>query len=609
MLEFEKSFFDEEKRDGFYIEPMMKNAWAAQLSVLEKIDKICKENKIRYFADWGTLLGAVRHKGFIPWDDDMDIAMLRPDYMKFLNIMQNKEHQLECLSVFNDPEFGGHPAKVLNNTEFTVSRRKIKENYGFPFMAGVDVFPIDYVPRDEELKDEQISVLKFILKARHLKIEMQEYSPISAEYMSGVKQLTECLDIIKRMCNISFSQENPTDQELMILYEEVAGLYGPEDADYVTAMHRLVKGQQYLIPKEYYEEVKEVQFENILIPIPVEYDMILQLKYGQNYMIPKNIEGGHDYPFYNTLIKKLAQVKGESFDVTREYVINIASKYYHEFLYKTSQPSIYCDEEDCKDVKKGNVVACEQRKSEWAALEETLLEVVRICKKYNIQVYASGDTLKRAVLTHGYDVETKNLSLAMKREDYVSFMNVFQTELSPWFDYSCVYTDRGHNDLRCYIYPDNYLCKREEYAKRFHGCTNDVKVDISVLDAVDPNKDVDEVRKKLVQGLIKTAESISLVPPYSKEEIAVVKEWENVTQMQINFDEDLISQLFIMADKVAGAYRGECERLRNTVDLQQGKDNTVKKIWYDDSVEIVFGDITIPVPVGYREMFKDNDNV
>ena len=77
-----------EYREGFYVEPMMKCAWAAQIKLAELIDEMCRAEGIRYFADWGTLLGAVRHKGFIPWDDDMDLCMLRKDYNHFLKVAE-----------------------------------------------------------------------------------------------------------------------------------------------------------------------------------------------------------------------------------------------------------------------------------------------------------------------------------------------------------------------------------------------------------------------------------------------------------------------------------------------------------------------------------------
>ena len=83
-MEFPDSYFEDEVREGFFVAGMIKRAWAAQVEVLLDIDKVCKKNQITYFADFGTLLGAVRHQGFIPWDDDLDISMKREDYNRFL---------------------------------------------------------------------------------------------------------------------------------------------------------------------------------------------------------------------------------------------------------------------------------------------------------------------------------------------------------------------------------------------------------------------------------------------------------------------------------------------------------------------------------------------
>ena len=82
-MEFSADYYMAEERAGFYITALMKRAWACQMDILEQIDRICRRHSICYFADWGTMLGAVREQGYIPWDDDLDIGMLRKDYERF----------------------------------------------------------------------------------------------------------------------------------------------------------------------------------------------------------------------------------------------------------------------------------------------------------------------------------------------------------------------------------------------------------------------------------------------------------------------------------------------------------------------------------------------
>lgn len=102
-MKFDDDFFKAEVREGFEITSMMKRAWAAQMEVFQVVADVCRKNKLRYFADWGTLLGAVRHKGMIPWDDDIDICLMREEYNELIKILPRNCHTdllwQECMQI------------------------------------------------------------------------------------------------------------------------------------------------------------------------------------------------------------------------------------------------------------------------------------------------------------------------------------------------------------------------------------------------------------------------------------------------------------------------------------------------------------------------------
>ena len=80
--------FEEEIRDGYLVTERVKKIWYTEINLLIAFDRMCKEYNLKYSVCYGTLLGAIRHKGFIPWDDDIDVFMMRDDYNKMLKIAQ-----------------------------------------------------------------------------------------------------------------------------------------------------------------------------------------------------------------------------------------------------------------------------------------------------------------------------------------------------------------------------------------------------------------------------------------------------------------------------------------------------------------------------------------
>ena len=145
-MQFPDSFFEDEVRDGFFVPGLMKRAWAAQMEILADVDKVCKKYNIRWFADRGTLLGAVRHKGYIPWDDDLDICMLRDDYIRFFAVA---EKELPSNYYIPKEREADHRmlTTIFNSNTMPSDKDHLKKYHEFPLCAAIDVFVLDYGKR------------------------------------------------------------------------------------------------------------------------------------------------------------------------------------------------------------------------------------------------------------------------------------------------------------------------------------------------------------------------------------------------------------------------------------------------------------------------------
>ena len=134
----------------------LKEIQEIQLNILIFLDKICKENKIKYYLSSGTLLGAVKYKGFIPWDDDIDVILFRDDYMKLMKVLKNQVENYKLLSIYNTKDYYYAFAKLVDtNTVLTENAKKIKD---------MGVY-IDIVPMDGYISgniNKEIKNLRFI---------------------------------------------------------------------------------------------------------------------------------------------------------------------------------------------------------------------------------------------------------------------------------------------------------------------------------------------------------------------------------------------------------------------------------------------------------------
>ncbi|MCR5126904.1 MAG: LicD family protein, partial [Lachnospiraceae bacterium] len=152
-MRFSKEFFYDEVREGFYISGMMKRVWAAQMEVLAEVDAVCKRHGIKWFADCGTLLGAVRHGGYIPWDDDLDICMLRDDYQKFHRYASEELPDGYDVFTFENEEYWQMITRVVNQKRFGFEEEQMKKYHDCPFAVGIDIFVLDYVSPDPDQEE------------------------------------------------------------------------------------------------------------------------------------------------------------------------------------------------------------------------------------------------------------------------------------------------------------------------------------------------------------------------------------------------------------------------------------------------------------------------
>lgn len=303
MLEIQDSFLEPEVRDGFYIPSIVKQAWAAELKVLGEIDRICKKYDIPYFADWGTLLGAVRHGGFIPWDDDLDITMKRADYERFLQVAERELPEGYAVFTYEKhPDFWSFLARVVAKNRICFEEEHLREFYGFPYIVGVDLFVLDYVSTDETKEKDRVTL------ARYVKEVADE---IAGGRLAGEKA-SQALRKIEQTLGVKLHDKTDVHSLRVQMYHIVERLFSmfseAESKELTRMMPDGLYGNGHLrLKKEYYDKQIWLPFENTVIPVPGGYDEMLRKRYGDYMKLVRNC-GGHDYPFFETQKKQLQAV-------------------------------------------------------------------------------------------------------------------------------------------------------------------------------------------------------------------------------------------------------------------------------------------------------------
>jgi len=290
-------FLEAETRRGYYISSDMKKVWLVELELLQKLLDVCKRHNLRIWAEGGTLLGAVREHGFIPWDDDIDMVMLREDYDK-LQIVANEEFKAPYFyqTGFSD-FFPNGMAKLRKDGSAAIEHKHIFKNQHQGIF--IDIFPLDAIPKDGTVLNDYLNRVSILRKNLYTYCDDHIYSLTNWKYN---------LNLFKVVFSIWIRGFHNTFKE----YERFVTKYNG-NSSYNISLVSWGYNERYVRNPNWYNGTLWLPFEMIELPIPIGYHEILTKQFD-DYMTPHQIPSVHggfevlsadtSYLFYLPLLRK-----------------------------------------------------------------------------------------------------------------------------------------------------------------------------------------------------------------------------------------------------------------------------------------------------------------
>ncbi len=269
-------FLEEEIQNEFLVDSHRKKIWAVELDLMLEIDRVCKKHKLRYFLMCGTLLGAIRHQGFIPWDDDADLAMPREDYEKFIRLGDEFKHPIFLQTPYTDSNYAASYARVRNSNTSAISPiiKYQKMNQGL----FVDIFTLDNLV--EEGAQERYA----------------QINRLNIENGTFMRLTNPELNEKNRQRVAAYNRDHMKDFEEI---QRIATMYNDRKTEKLSIM--LFTAEPLEINTwnaEDFESSVEAEFAGHMFPIPSGYKNILTQAYGDYMAFPPEEERGKHHGHY-----------------------------------------------------------------------------------------------------------------------------------------------------------------------------------------------------------------------------------------------------------------------------------------------------------------------
>ena len=242
-----------------------------QLSILQHFHDFCKRHQLRYYLAYGTLLGAVRHKGYIPWDDDIDLMMPRPDYLKFIDLFsQSDQRHYKAQSIQNNPDYFGTFGKIYD------TRTIMYQEYGLvekvEIGVYVDIFPMDGLPEDED--DHKALYKRTSSWTEAYLLSIRKFSAKSSNPLKW---------LIKTLCSIPCRL---IGSHFFISKLEEIAMERRYDESTKVACVSSDRDIERWVNREHLEQSVLLEFEGGHYPAPSDYDGFLTRLYGDYMTVP-----------------------------------------------------------------------------------------------------------------------------------------------------------------------------------------------------------------------------------------------------------------------------------------------------------------------------------